>query len=121
MSYPERSERAGRQGQRRKHHRWGGPSYHGSRCFTGDSVDGINARCSVTLTFCLCLRAHVLQHDGELKALRMSEARQLGYAVMLDELTLEHMAQDCGSLKTQLLKLRTLLKVVNRARVYITR
>uniref|UniRef100_A0A3Q1I882 Coiled-coil serine-rich protein 2a n=1 Tax=Anabas testudineus TaxID=64144 RepID=A0A3Q1I882_ANATE len=94
MSQIERSERYGRQGQRRKHHRWSGPdhSYNDSR-------------------------AHLFQHYDDLKAPRMSswsippERRQHGYTVMLDELTLEHMTQDCSSLKNQLLKLKTLLKL----------
>lgn len=65
----------------------------------------------------LCLRAHVLQHYDGLKAPRMSsrpapsDGRQRGYMSMLDELTLEHMTQDCSSLKNQLLRLKTLLQV----------
>nr|XP_046257780.1 serine-rich coiled-coil domain-containing protein 2 isoform X2 [Scatophagus argus] len=94
MSHVERSERAGRQGQRRKHHRWSGPDR-----FHNDS------------------RAHVLQHYDSLKASRMSsrpvpsEGRQHGCMAVLDELTLEHMTQDCSSLKNQLLRLQTLLQL----------
>ncbi|XP_059215287.1 serine-rich coiled-coil domain-containing protein 2 isoform X1 [Centropristis striata] len=94
MSHFERSERAGRQGQRRRHHRWSGPDH-----FYNDS------------------RAHVVQHYDGLKASRISsrpvpsEGRQHGYMAMLDELTLEHMTQDCGSLKNQLLRLKTLLQL----------
>ncbi|KAM7385403.1 hypothetical protein PAMP_001489 [Pampus punctatissimus] len=94
MSHIERSERAGRQGQRRKHHRWGGPDH-----FHNDN------------------RAHFFQHYDGLKASRMSsrpvpsEGRQHGYTSMLDELTLEHMSQDCSSLKNQLLRLKTLLQL----------
>ncbi|XP_035519304.1 serine-rich coiled-coil domain-containing protein 2 isoform X2 [Morone saxatilis] len=94
MSHIERSERAGRQGQRRKHHRWSGPDH-----FHNDS------------------RAHVFQHYDGLKASRissrpvLSEGRQQGYMAMLDELTLEHMTQDCSSLKNQLLRLKTLLQL----------
>ncbi|XP_049455622.1 serine-rich coiled-coil domain-containing protein 2 isoform X2 [Epinephelus fuscoguttatus] len=94
MSHFERSERAGRQGQRRRHHRWSGPDH-----FYNDS------------------RAHVVQHYDGLKASRFSsrpissEGRQHGYMAMLDELTLEHMTQDCGSLKKQLLRLKTLLQL----------
>ncbi|CAK6953034.1 serine-rich coiled-coil domain-containing protein 2 [Scomber scombrus] len=93
MSHIERSERAGRQGQRRKHHRWSGPDH-----FHNDS------------------RGHFFQHYDGLKASRMSsrpnppEGRQQGYTAMLDELTLEHMTQDCSSLKNQLLRLKTLLQ-----------
>uniref|UniRef100_A0A8C9XG62 Coiled-coil serine rich protein 2 n=1 Tax=Sander lucioperca TaxID=283035 RepID=A0A8C9XG62_SANLU len=94
MSHFERSERAGRQGQRRRHHRWSGPDH-----FYNDS------------------RAHVVQHYDGLKASRISsrpipsEGRQHGYMAMLDELTLEHMTQDCSSLKNQLLRLKTLLQL----------
>ncbi|XP_036979329.1 serine-rich coiled-coil domain-containing protein 2 isoform X1 [Acanthopagrus latus] len=94
MSHFERSERAGRQGQRRKHHRWSGP----------DNFHNDN-------------RAHVFQHYDGLKASKFSsrpvpsEGRQRGYIAMLDELTLEHMTQDCSSLKNQLLRLKTLLQL----------
>ncbi|XP_068424287.1 serine-rich coiled-coil domain-containing protein 2 isoform X2 [Clinocottus analis] len=94
MSHYERSERAGRQGQRRRHHRWSGPDH-----FYNDS------------------RAHVVQHYDGLKASRISaqpvpsEGRQVGYKSMLDELTLKHMTQDCTSLKNQLLRLKTLLQL----------
>ncbi|XP_070772523.1 serine-rich coiled-coil domain-containing protein 2 [Enoplosus armatus] len=94
MSHIERSERAGRQGQRRKHHRWSGPDP-----FHSDS------------------RPHVFQHYDGLKASRISsrpvpsEGRQHGYMTMLDELTLGHMTQDCSSLKNQLLRLKTLLQL----------
>ncbi|KAK2921721.1 hypothetical protein Q8A73_001206 [Channa argus] len=94
MSHTDRSERAGRQGHRRKHQRWSGPD----RSF----IDS---------------RAHAFQHYDGVKAPRISsrpnasEGRQHGYTVMLDELTLDHMTQDCSSLKKQLLKLKTLLKL----------
>uniref|UniRef100_A0A671YXV5 Coiled-coil serine rich protein 2 n=1 Tax=Sparus aurata TaxID=8175 RepID=A0A671YXV5_SPAAU len=61
--------------------------------------------------------AHVFQHYDGLKASKFSsrpvpsEGRQHGYIAMLDELTLEHMTQDCSSLKNQLLRLKTLLQV----------
>ncbi|XP_039639596.1 serine-rich coiled-coil domain-containing protein 2 isoform X1 [Perca fluviatilis] len=94
MSHFARSERAGRQGQRHRHHRWSGPDH-----FYNDS------------------RAHVVQHYDGLKTSRISsrpipsEGRQHGYMAMLDELTLEHMTQDCSSLKNQLLRLKTLLQL----------
>ncbi|XP_029305143.1 serine-rich coiled-coil domain-containing protein 2 isoform X2 [Cottoperca gobio] len=94
MSHFERSERAGRQGQRRNHHRWSGPDH-----FYNDS------------------RPHVVQHYDALRASRISsrsipsEGRQHGYMAMLDELTLEHATQDCSSLKNQLLRLKTLLQL----------
>uniref|UniRef100_UPI0037E98DCD serine-rich coiled-coil domain-containing protein 2 n=1 Tax=Semicossyphus pulcher TaxID=241346 RepID=UPI0037E98DCD len=94
MSHIERSERAGRQGQRRKPHRWSGPEH-----FHNDS------------------RAHVFQHYDGLKASRisprpvLSEGRQHDYMSVLDEITLKHMTQDCSSLKNQLLRLKTLLQL----------
>uniref|UniRef100_A0A3B4V3C1 Coiled-coil serine rich protein 2 n=1 Tax=Seriola dumerili TaxID=41447 RepID=A0A3B4V3C1_SERDU len=94
MSHIERSDRVGRQGQRRKQHRWSAPDH-----FHNDG------------------RAHVFQHYDGLKSSRVSsrpapsEGRQRGYMAMLDELTLEHMTQDCSSLKNQLLRLKTLLKL----------
>ncbi|XP_041645040.1 serine-rich coiled-coil domain-containing protein 2 isoform X2 [Cheilinus undulatus] len=94
MSHIERSERAGRQGQRRKHHRWSGPEN-----FHNDS------------------RANVYQHYDGLKASRISsqsvpsEGRQHSYVSALDEITLKHMSQDCSSLKNQLLRLKTLLQL----------
>ncbi|KAG7228638.1 hypothetical protein INR49_013324 [Caranx melampygus] len=94
MSHIERSERAGRQGQRRKQHRWSVPDH-----FHNDG------------------RAHAFQHYDGLKSSRMSsrpapsEVRQRGYMTMLDEFTLEHMTQDCSSLKNQLLRLKTLLQL----------
>uniref|UniRef100_A0A3Q1FQ30 Coiled-coil serine-rich protein 2a n=1 Tax=Acanthochromis polyacanthus TaxID=80966 RepID=A0A3Q1FQ30_9TELE len=94
MSHIERPDRGNRQGQRRKHHRWSGPDH-----FTNDS------------------RAHVFQHYDGLKTSRISsgpipsDGRQHGYMPMLDELTLEHMSQDCSILKNQLLRLKTLLQL----------
>ncbi|XP_074531671.1 serine-rich coiled-coil domain-containing protein 2 isoform X2 [Halichoeres trimaculatus] len=94
MSHIERSERAGRQGQRRKHHRWSGPEH-----FHNDS------------------RANVFQHYDGHKASRISsqsvpsEDRQHSYVSALDEITLRHMSQDCSSLKNQLLRLKTLLQL----------
>ncbi|XP_029961921.1 serine-rich coiled-coil domain-containing protein 2 isoform X2 [Salarias fasciatus] len=94
MSHIERSERGSRHGQRRKHHRWSGPErlHH----------DG---------------RSHVFQHYDGLKASRTasrptpSEGRPHGYTPILDELTLEHMTQDCSLLKNQLLRLKMLLQL----------
>ncbi|KAG7501185.1 hypothetical protein JOB18_042524 [Solea senegalensis] len=94
MSHIERSERAGRQGQQHKHHRW-----RGSGHFNNDS------------------RAHVFQNYDRLKSSRIparpppSEGKHHGNMAMLDELTLEHMTQDCSLLKNQLLKLKTLLQL----------
>ncbi|CAG6016724.1 unnamed protein product [Menidia menidia] len=95
MSHNERMERASRQGQRRKQHRWSGP----------DHLHNDNSR------------AHVFQNYNGLKASRtssqpvQSEGRQHGFRPTLDELTLEHMTQDCSLLKNQLLRLKTLLQL----------
>ncbi|XP_054655037.1 serine-rich coiled-coil domain-containing protein 2 isoform X2 [Dunckerocampus dactyliophorus] len=83
---------ARRQGQRRKHQRWSGP----------DGFDG---------------RAHFFQHYDSLKSSKMpsqaapSEATRQGFTAMLDELSLEHMSQDCSSVKKQLLRLKNLLQL----------
>lgn len=66
------------------------------------------------LFFSLCLfpRAQFFQHYDVLKAPRISSLPiPSDGMVMLDELTLEHMTQDCSSLKSQLLKLKAFLKV----------
>ncbi|XP_063347103.1 serine-rich coiled-coil domain-containing protein 2 isoform X3 [Pelmatolapia mariae] len=91
MSHIERPERANRQGQRRKHHRWSGSDH-----FHNDT------------------RAHVFQHYDGFRASKNSarkEGREHGYMPMLDGLALEHMTQDCSFLKNQLLKLKTLLEL----------
>ncbi|XP_030603817.1 serine-rich coiled-coil domain-containing protein 2 isoform X2 [Archocentrus centrarchus] len=94
MSRIERPERTNRQGQRRKHHRWSGPDH-----FHNDS------------------RVHVFPHYDGLRAsknstrLVPSERAEHGYMPMLDELTLEHMTQDCSFLKNQLLRLKMLLQL----------
>ncbi|KAM6998028.1 serine-rich coiled-coil domain-containing protein 2 isoform 3-T3 [Tautogolabrus adspersus] len=94
MSHIERSERAGRQGQRRKPHRWSGPEHIHNES-----------------------RANVFQHYDGLRSSRISsqsvpsEGRQHSYMSALDEITLKHMSQDCGSLKSQLLRLKTLLQL----------
>uniref|UniRef100_A0A3B3ZY80 Uncharacterized protein n=1 Tax=Periophthalmus magnuspinnatus TaxID=409849 RepID=A0A3B3ZY80_9GOBI len=43
-----------------------------------------------------------------------SEGKQHGHIPALDELTLEHMSQDCSALKSHLLRLRNLLQVRSR-------
>lgn len=131
MSHFERSERAGRQGQRRKHHRWSGPDnfHNDNRLVSLERFKNMlpekkwkYSKVNITVflsawLFFFCLRAHVFQHYDGLKASKFSsrpvpsEGRQHGYIAMLDELTLEHMTQDCSSLKNQLLRLKTLLQV----------
>uniref|UniRef100_A0A1A7XSE6 Coiled-coil serine-rich protein 2 n=1 Tax=Iconisemion striatum TaxID=60296 RepID=A0A1A7XSE6_9TELE len=93
MSYIDRPKQASRQGQRRKQHRWSGPDHLYS--------DG---------------RAQVFQNYDGFRGPRMSshnksESRQWGYRPTLDELTLEHMTQDCSLLKNQLLRLKSLLEL----------
>uniref|UniRef100_A0AAQ5X0Y4 Coiled-coil serine-rich protein 2a n=1 Tax=Amphiprion ocellaris TaxID=80972 RepID=A0AAQ5X0Y4_AMPOC len=80
--------------------------------------DGLHACCFlIQCDYCFFPRAHVFQHYDGLKTSRISsrpipsEGRQHGYMPMLDELTLEHMSQDCSILKNQLLRLKTLLQV----------
>ncbi|XP_037542013.1 serine-rich coiled-coil domain-containing protein 2 [Nematolebias whitei] len=94
MSHTERPERANRQGQRRKQHRWTGPDHFHS--------DG---------------RVHVFQNYDGFKGSKASsrfvqtEGRQRGNTPMLDGVTLEHMTQDCSLLKNHLLRLKTLLEL----------
>ncbi|XP_075870200.1 serine-rich coiled-coil domain-containing protein 2 isoform X3 [Nelusetta ayraudi] len=95
MSHIERLERGSRQGQRRKHQRWSGQDH-----FHYDSRSH-----------------HAVQHYDGLKAQRLStrlapsDGGRRGYMEMLDELTLEHMTQDCSLLKNQLLRLKTMLQL----------
>ncbi|XP_077351024.1 serine-rich coiled-coil domain-containing protein 2 isoform X3 [Festucalex cinctus] len=83
-----------RQGPRRRHHRWNGPDH-----FPGDG------------------RAPFFHHYDGLKSSRMSsqavptEARRNGQPPVPDELSLEHMSQDCSSVKNQLLRLKNLLQL----------
>ncbi|XP_036376965.1 serine-rich coiled-coil domain-containing protein 2-like isoform X2 [Megalops cyprinoides] len=96
MSHFERTERGGRQGHwRRRQHRWSGPDHFhndnrggGFQQFDGRSSPGTGKA-----------GTHPLQgrHDGHM--------------VALDELTLRHMAEDCTSVKSQLLKLKKLLQM----------
>uniref|UniRef100_A0A4W6ENG2 Coiled-coil serine-rich protein 2a n=1 Tax=Lates calcarifer TaxID=8187 RepID=A0A4W6ENG2_LATCA len=79
--------------------------------------DGLHGQHTHIHTWTHNTMAHVFQHYDGLKSSRFpqrpvpSEGRQHGYMAMLDELTLEHMTQDCSSLKNQLLRLKTLLQV----------
>ncbi|KAM4607438.1 serine-rich coiled-coil domain-containing protein 2 [Polymixia lowei] len=105
MAHIDRSERAGRQGHwRRKQQRWNGQDH-----FHNDNR-------SVRLK----RRAPVFQHYDALRgpgSFRapprplMSVGREDSHTGALDELTLKHMAQDCSSLKNQLLRLKTLLQL----------
>lgn len=116
----EHSERAGRQGQRRRHYRWSAPEhFHNNSRF-----DTLIFRHKLTLklenpdiSIFLNDRMHGFQHYDGFKAPRLSsqpvssEGKQHGHIPMLDGLALEHMSQDCSSLKNHLLKLKSLLQV----------
>ncbi|XP_036816110.1 uncharacterized protein LOC110502513 isoform X2 [Oncorhynchus mykiss] len=98
MSHFERSERGGRQGHwRRRQHHWNGPDH-----FHNDTRDP------------------VFQHyDGYAGPVGFRVGprpfppvgRHNGHTGALDELTLKHMAQDCSSVKNQLLTLKSLLQM----------
>ncbi|XP_012719482.2 serine-rich coiled-coil domain-containing protein 2 isoform X1 [Fundulus heteroclitus] len=94
MSLMERPDRGGRQAQRRKQHRWSGPDhfFHDSRLHFFNNYD-----CHKTPRF----PSRPVQSEG----------KQPGFRPMLDELTLEHMTQDCSVLRNQLLGLKTLLQL----------
>ncbi|XP_077438307.1 serine-rich coiled-coil domain-containing protein 2 isoform X2 [Vanacampus margaritifer] len=84
-----------RQGQRRRHHRWNGPEH-----FHNDG------------------RAPFFHHYDGLKSSRMSsqaaptQVRRNSHPMPVpDELSLEHMSQDCSSVKNQLLRLKNLLQL----------
>ncbi|KAJ8264440.1 hypothetical protein GJAV_G00149170 [Gymnothorax javanicus] len=94
MSHFERAERGGRHSHwRRRQHRWGGSDHflNDNRGGSLQQFDGFSSPGS----------------GGQSLALLRSD----GLAVALDELTLSHMAEDCSSVKSQLLKLRVLLQV----------
>ncbi|XP_030643350.1 serine-rich coiled-coil domain-containing protein 2 [Chanos chanos] len=88
MAHFDLSERGGRQGHwRRRQHRWSGPDN-----FHNDSRSAVS---------------HGYEsHRGGSRPLRADS-----HTVVLDELTLRHMAQDCSSVKSQLLKLKSLLQL----------
>ncbi|XP_061084686.1 serine-rich coiled-coil domain-containing protein 2 [Conger conger] len=84
MSHFEHSERGGRQGHwRRRQHHWAGPDH-----FHNDNRRGLLQLGRV---------GPAVRPDGHMGA--------------LDQMTLRHMAQDCTSVKAQLLKLKSLLQM----------
>ncbi|XP_024283665.1 serine-rich coiled-coil domain-containing protein 2 isoform X2 [Oncorhynchus tshawytscha] len=98
MSHFERSERGGRQGHwRRRQHHWNGPDH-----FHNDTRDPV-----------------FQQYDGYAGPVGFRVGprpfppvgRHNGHTRALDELTLKHMAQDCSSVKNQLLTLKSLLQM----------
>ncbi|XP_065144286.2 serine-rich coiled-coil domain-containing protein 2 isoform X3 [Paramisgurnus dabryanus] len=90
MAHFERSERGGRPAQwRRRQHRWSGTDHPHNDRLAGLHYDGFRT-------------AHralppAIQHDD--------------HAGALDSLVLKHMADDCTSVKSQLLKLKSLLQL----------
>ncbi|XP_073683101.1 serine-rich coiled-coil domain-containing protein 2 [Garra rufa] len=91
MAHFERSDRGGRPAQwRRRQQRWSGTDHaHNDNRLAGFHYDA-------------CRTSHrplhpAVQHDS--------------HTVALDELTLKHMAEDCSSVKSQLLKLKSLLQM----------
>ncbi|XP_067311550.1 serine-rich coiled-coil domain-containing protein 2 isoform X2 [Pseudorasbora parva] len=91
MAHFERSERGGRPAQwRRRQQRWGGIDHaHNDNRLSGFHYEA-------------CRTGHrplhpTVQHDS--------------HTVVLDELTLKHVAEDCSSVKSQLLKLKSLLQM----------
>ncbi|XP_054885882.1 serine-rich coiled-coil domain-containing protein 2 isoform X2 [Poeciliopsis prolifica] len=94
MSLTEGSDRGSRQGQRRKQHRWSGPDhfFHDSRLHFFSNYDNHK-----TSRF----PSRPIQSDG----------KQPVYKPVLDELAMKHMTQDCSVLRTQLLRLKTLLQL----------
>ncbi|XP_058604784.1 serine-rich coiled-coil domain-containing protein 2 isoform X2 [Onychostoma macrolepis] len=91
MAHFERSDRGGRQAQwRRRQQRWSGTDHaHNDNRLVGFHYDP-------------CRTGHrplhpAVQHDS--------------HTVALDELTLKHMTEDCSSVKSQLLKLKSLLQM----------
>lgn len=90
LSLMERSDR-GRQGPRRRQH-WSGPDhFHNSRVHGFQHYDGFRAHRFPSRPF-------------------YSEGKQHGHIPMPDELTLQHMSQDCSALKNHLLRLKNLLQ-----------
>ncbi|XP_051503176.1 serine-rich coiled-coil domain-containing protein 2-like isoform X2 [Myxocyprinus asiaticus] len=91
MAHFERSERGGRPAQwRRRQQRWSGADHaHNDNRLLGLHYDGCRTGHQPL--------HHAVQHDS--------------HTVALDELTLKHMAEDCSSVKSQLLKLKSLLQM----------
>ncbi|TRY96319.1 hypothetical protein DNTS_011821 [Danionella cerebrum] len=91
MAHFEHSERGGRPGQwRRRQPRWGGTDHvHNDNRFAGFHYD-------------VYRQGHRLLHPA---------VQHVSHTGALDELTLKHMAEDCSSVKSQLLKLKNLLQM----------
>ncbi|KPP79415.1 hypothetical protein Z043_101006 [Scleropages formosus] len=97
MSQFDRAEKGSRQGQwRRRQHRWTGQDrfHDDNRGGSSQPLDGYPAPGVGRVS-------HHVPKSG---------ARPEGSLAGLDEVTLRHMAQDCSSVKSQLIKLRNLLQ-----------
>ncbi|XP_066548978.1 serine-rich coiled-coil domain-containing protein 2 [Amia ocellicauda] len=104
----DRSERGGRQGHwRRRHHRWSGPDH-----FHND-----NRAAGFLSSSAAQYEGFSVPGSGHAVPRPLQPAGRLENSVVLDELTLRHMAQDCTSVKTQLLNLRRLLQMGDSGRI----
>uniref|UniRef100_A0A3B3R547 Coiled-coil serine-rich protein 2a n=2 Tax=Paramormyrops kingsleyae TaxID=1676925 RepID=A0A3B3R547_9TELE len=107
MSQAERSERGGRQGHwRRRQHRWNGPDhFHNDNRSSGfQPLDGYHGAAI-----------------GRIGPPRQKHSPQSdGHMVGFDESMLRHMAQDCSSVKSQLLRLKNLLQMENGVSLHNT-
>ncbi|KAG9346055.1 hypothetical protein JZ751_007871 [Albula glossodonta] len=98
MSHFDRAERGGRQGHwRRRQQRWSGPDH-----FHNDNRGGAFQQ----------FDGHLGQGPGRVGARQLQAAlRNDGHSAALDDSSLSRMAEDCSSVKSQLLKLKMLLQV----------
>ncbi|KAI1886951.1 hypothetical protein AGOR_G00201050 [Albula goreensis] len=98
MSHFDRAERGGRQGHwRRRQQRWSGPDH-----FHNDNRGGAFQQ----------FDGHLGQGPGRVGARQLQAAlRNDGHTAALDDSSLSRMAEDCSSVKSQLLKLKMLLQV----------
>ncbi|XP_023695867.1 serine-rich coiled-coil domain-containing protein 2 isoform X2 [Paramormyrops kingsleyae] len=106
MSQAERSERGGRQGHwRRRQHRWNGPDhFHNDNSSGFQPLDGYHGAAI-----------------GRIGPPRQKHSPQSdGHMVGFDESMLRHMAQDCSSVKSQLLRLKNLLQMENGVSLHNT-
>uniref|UniRef100_A0A8C9RL99 Coiled-coil serine-rich protein 2a n=2 Tax=Scleropages formosus TaxID=113540 RepID=A0A8C9RL99_SCLFO len=105
MSQFDRAEKGSRQGQwRRRQHRWTGQDrfHDDNRGGSSQPLDGYPAPGVGRV-------GHHVPKSG---------ARPEGSLAGLDEVTLRHMAQDCSSVKSQLIKLRNLLQMEDGVKIH---
>ncbi|KAL4640971.1 serine-rich coiled-coil domain-containing protein 2 isoform X1 [Arapaima gigas] len=106
MSQFDRAEKGGRQGQwrRRQQHRWTGPDrFHNDN--RGASFQPLDGHTGPGVS-------RIGHHPPK------SGARPNCNLTGLDETTLRHMAQDCSSVKSQLIKLRNLLQMEDGVKIH---